>query len=213
MLGEPHQVPPQSHEFSFSESEGSSSLQLLRCSAEIPHVQPASFSRGETSVRTPGAACIFFCSRHQDRFAPADISETSTLGVSSPAVPQVSSRGRSRDGTPLCVLPDSTDPPTELGFNMKMWLGLALLLYPGPELFRTTLASPGIEPRCEAFSYHPVCPMVLQPLCGSNGVTFTSLCNLCLYNWGTGFRIKILHEGPCGSLAAPTQFKIKRSNA
>ncbi|XP_072102122.1 trypsin inhibitor ClTI-1-like [Mobula birostris] len=90
------------------------------------------------------------------------------------------------------------------------WFGLALLLYPSPELVRTTLAASGIEPRCEDFPYHPVCPMVLRPLCGSNGITFINLCSLCLYNWGTGFRIKILHEGQCDSLTGPTQLKIKR---
>ncbi|XP_051900901.1 trypsin inhibitor ClTI-1-like [Pristis pectinata] len=95
--------------------------------------------------------------------------------------------------------------------GIQVWFSLSFLLYTRPEMVGTTWTSAGIEPRCEDFPYHPVCPLVLQPLCGTNGVTFTSLCNLCLYNWGTGFKIKILHEGVCDLVTGPTELRIKKT--
>ncbi|XP_043538483.1 trypsin inhibitor ClTI-1-like [Chiloscyllium plagiosum] len=68
----------------------------------------------------------------------------------------------------------------------------------------------GIEPKCQDFPYHPVCPLYSQPLCGTNSVTYTNLCYLCLYNWGTGFKVKILHEGQCGTETRSNQ-KLNRS--
>ncbi|XP_069750314.1 serine protease inhibitor Kazal-type 1-like isoform X3 [Narcine bancroftii] len=93
----------------------------------------------------------------------------------------------------------------QAGFSL-----ILLLLPTHPGLAVTIWASTGTEPRCEGLPSHSACPRILQPLCGTNGVTFTNLCNLCLYNWGTGFKVRILHNGECELVKGPAELKAKR---
>ncbi|XP_067831604.1 trypsin inhibitor ClTI-1-like [Heptranchias perlo] len=96
---------------------------------------------------------------------------------------------------------------------MKMdgvFLIAAIVVLVFTDLATTAWGSAGIEPKCQDFPYHPACSLYLQPLCGTNGVTYTNLCHLCLYNWGTGFKVKILHEGVCDAETDSNELKRKR---
>ncbi|XP_051900973.1 chymotrypsin inhibitor-like [Pristis pectinata] len=76
----------------------------------------------------------------------------------------------------------------------------AFLLLASTELSAARFYTPGTseeEPDCEDFPDLPVCPMFTKRICGTDGVTYINRCNLCLYNWLNGARVKIKYNGLC----------------
>ncbi|XP_066506053.1 trypsin inhibitor ClTI-1-like [Hoplias malabaricus] len=51
-------------------------------------------------------------------------------------------------------------------------------------------------PKCEIYPL-PGCPRDYNPVCGSDGKTYTNECELCVEILETGTQIYVAHEGPC----------------
>ncbi|KAJ7316555.1 hypothetical protein JRQ81_002717 [Phrynocephalus forsythii] len=54
----------------------------------------------------------------------------------------------------------------------------------------------GIEPSCHLHKL-PGCPKILEPVCGTDGVTYPNECILCLENKNLNLHTKIKKYGEC----------------
>nr|XP_020644166.1 trypsin inhibitor ClTI-1-like [Pogona vitticeps] len=57
-------------------------------------------------------------------------------------------------------------------------------------------ANEGIEPSCEQYNL-PGCPKILDPICGTDDVTYPNECILCLENRNMGVHTRIKNHGDC----------------
>ncbi|XP_051474348.1 serine protease inhibitor Kazal-type 2 [Apus apus] len=77
-------------------------------------------------------------------------------------------------------------------------MGPVLLLLPA--LLAGLLWSPGADastpPACYRYGVHG-CPRDYNPVCGTDGETYSNECVLCLSNSENGKNVQILWRGPC----------------
>ncbi|XP_060766135.1 probable pancreatic secretory proteinase inhibitor [Neoarius graeffei] len=52
-------------------------------------------------------------------------------------------------------------------------------------------------PACEGITLTSVCPLIYDPVCGSNGMTYANECGLCVHRLQTNADIMIITDGSC----------------
>ncbi|KAL7395518.1 hypothetical protein ABVT39_018472 [Epinephelus coioides] len=53
------------------------------------------------------------------------------------------------------------------------------------------------RPSCEGMTANMACPLNYSPVCGSNGITYSNECSLCVFRLEKNADILIVAEGPC----------------